>query len=457
MSVINSVLKDLENKPSSFTPLDLSKLSDNKQSDSLRKNIWLSVVIVIAGFSIAYLYFQMKLEEKEQQVTLLTAVESVPDNREKLLNSEKKPLMPEVSIKPVESKQQVTGLQLNETAEFLELSLKLPLGAQSFLTKSSLNKYVFLITNTSKIIVTPEIQDNDWIENIFVEGSVEGVEIHFHTPKNILVETLHKEQGQSYHWVIRLKKMKSVEKPVVNSLLNKSVDSQPDLNSKLAIPSQKTGISNDDDTVNLNRKVKVKRKVKLDIKPVVTKETDQQKLQKALLTIQNSDWDMAQLQLQKLLGSRVDKAARVELLTVLKFNQKDSEMKILIAESIRLYPSEDHFKVADARQLFSEEKYRLLIERYSNKLDNLDIINLLAATFQKNNQHARAIEYYQQSLVMNPQQPRKWVSIAISQEQKAQFDKAFQSYQMALKSGSLNDRLQDFIHNRLLQLNPSTN
>ena len=109
----------------------------------------------------------------------------------------------------------------------------------------------------------------------------------------------------------------------------------------------------------------------------------------------------------------------------------------------------------DAGLLFTDKKYSTLIKNYNDNLDDIKIINLVAASYQRTNQHKNAANYYQESLRLNFQQPRQWISLAISQEQLSKFDRSIQSYKMALKSGALNERLETFIHKRLQQLSSS--
>ena len=258
----------------------------------------------------------------------------------------------------------------------------------------------------------------------------------------------HKEQAQNYYWVIRLKK--SVPVPTFEAK-NKQIELPGTQQQEIAVK------DTDAEVHQVDLASSSQQQVKLEIKPVMSKLSDEQILQNARKAIQLKEWVLAQQQIEKLLGSRIDKKARIEFLALLRVQKKTAEMKLLLAKSLQLYPAENKFLIADAGQLFTEKKFLVLIKSYKSKLDNIKIINLLAASFQSIGQHDSAIDYYQRSLAMSPQQPRKWISLAISQEQKSQFDRALQSYQMALQSGTLNKRLQSFIHNRLQQLSQNTN
>ena len=458
MSVINNVLKDLKNKSSSFTPLELADVPNNKTQTPLYFKIFLPIVLfLVVVFLLAYFVNQSKARDMQSQNQSITTVELIQPEKELIerINHQKLPVVEKQ--KTLITKPEITGLQLKETVDYLELRLQLPIGAQSFLKKSSQNRYVFLISNAAKKIITPDIKDNTWLESITVDETVAGLEIQFLTRDKILVETHHNEQGGDYNWVIRLHKSLPVSTTItdVGQVEQAGKPSVVVEIQSLTANQKIVGVNKEKSPVNMVSSPQ--QQVRLEIKPVLSKQTDAQIFHNARVAMRQKDWLVAQQQLEKLLGSRVDKKARIELLAVLVRQKKSSQINLLLAKSLHKYPAENEFLVADAGQLFLQNNFSTLITRYKQKLNNIKLVNLVAASFQNIGQHDNAITYYQRSLATNPQQPRTWVSLAISQEQKAQFDRAFQSYQMALKSGALNKRLQSFIHDRLQQLSQNTN
>ncbi len=436
MSIINNVLKDLENHPSAFTPLDLSEVSKTKKTTAHYYNTWIAIIILlISGLTIYY--FFKPITEELNDTLVLSAPEKIPLIK-KQIDPDKSELLAQPEIKP---EKELTGLQLNETDTFLELMLQLPLGAQSFLKQSSQNRYVFLILNAGKQIITPDISDNAWLNNISIHEIEAGLEIQFDTMKDVLVETHHKEKGQNYYWNIRLKR--SIQQHVFEEI---SQQNTPPLATETV-----SAMITEDEPVKSREAI-----VKLEIKPVTSGVSDADLLLKAHELMQQREWLAAQKILSELLNGSVDKKARIKLIAVYKYQQKAEDMRQLLMQSLELYPYENSFLLEDASLLFSGRQFLVLIERYKNKLDNINIINLVAASFQNINQHDNAIVYYQQSLKLNPEQPRKWISLAISQEQKLQFKRASQSYQIALSSGVLNDRLTAFVQKRLQKLSTNT-
>ena len=452
MSVINNVLKDLENKPTSFTPLELTDVADKKSPTLKPLRIWLYVLTIVIPLA-AYVIYHLNTSVRNAPVQIIQPEESELVAIIDSVSDESQLLTQSMNDVPIVKQPEFTGLQLNETKLFLELSLRLPLGAQSFLKKSSQNQTVFLISNASKKIVIPDIKDNAWLEKITIDDTAAGIEINFHTLDNVLVETRHKNQGENYNWMIRLKR----SLPQINVAATSKPKELAVANSALQLVANKKVTKDESDMQTVNVVSEQRQQVKLDIKPVVSIETDVQILKKARNAMRQQNWIDARQLLEKLLGGRKDIKARVELIALLKYQKKTSEMKQLLLKSLMLYPDERELLVADSGQLFSEKKFLMLINRYKNQQENFSILNLVAASFQKIGQHDNAIIYYQRSLGINPQQPRKWISLAISQEQIAQFGRALQSYKIALQSGSLNQRLQAFIHTRLQKLSQSSN
>jgi tetratricopeptide (TPR) repeat protein len=73
---------------------------------------------------------------------------------------------------------------------------------------------------------------------------------------------------------------------------------------------------------------------------------------------------------------------------------------------------------------------------------------LLAASYQRLEEHDSAIRYYQLSLKQDSSNAKNWIGLGISQEHIAALEDALNSYQQAAKRGNLNNRLRAFIAKR---------
>jgi tetratricopeptide (TPR) repeat protein len=153
-----------------------------------------------------------------------------------------------------------------------------------------------------------------------------------------------------------------------------------------------------------------------------------------------------------LLGGKFDHQARTHLLELLSQQNDGEGFSILLAASLKKYPQDRVFLLYEANRLFAEKQYLSLIEKFKNHTENDQLLSLLATSYQRTEQHQLAVEYFIAALRINPQQPRLWISLGISQQNLSQREQALSSYKMALRSGSVNQRLHDFVQSKIKQL-----
>jgi MSHA biogenesis protein MshN len=121
----------------------------------------------------------------------------------------------------------------------------------------------------------------------------------------------------------------------------------------------------------------------------------------------------------------------------------------LLQSSLLEYPQDQFFRTEYARSLFASGAYRETIAQ----LDEEAVLDasqqaLLAASYQRLDQHEAAIRHYQLALQQDEKNARNWIGLGISQEQNAAFDAALDAYQQASRVGGLNARLQAFVERR---------
>ncbi len=83
-----------------------------------------------------------------------------------------------------------------------------------------------------------------------------------------------------------------------------------------------------------------------------------------------------------------------------------------------------------------------------DKLDDVKQKALLAASYQRLDQHENATRYYRLALDQDSANAKNWIGLGISQEHNAALSDALFSYQTAASLGSLNSRLQAFVEKR---------
>ena len=140
---------------------------------------------------------------------------------------------------------------------------------------------------------------------------------------------------------------------------------------------------------------------------------------------------------------------RLHLLNLWQQQLKLTDYRQLLMQSVAIYPADEDFAMMDAAILFSGEQFLPLIQRYQGFEQSAKLQALVAAAYQRLQQHDKASEFFMRSLALDSQQPKNWISLAISQEQLSQSAEALNSYQMARRSGPVNQRLDEFIRQRI--------
>lgn len=441
MSVINNMLKQLDARPSSFTPLNLSAMPQHPQQFGRHKLFLLlaSIMMILAAL-FGYQYYR---------TMPLSAQIAAPDMKTQPIIAQS-PDKAETTSPPAETTTELTGLQIQEGADYIELSLHLGASAQAFLRQQSPDRYVFLITNSGKQIMAPQLENNRWLKRIDISQDVEGVQIRFETLPNVLVETKNRMQQGSYQWSIRLTEvaLKSTAETLPEVVASHPAAVQKKVSD--AVPLQ----LEQQEQVSEEMPDKQPPVVKMHIKATEKHLSDTHKLAKAQRLLRQRDWSRAGSQLRALLGSRVDRKARLSLLDLFKKQTDHQSFADLLQLSLQQYPQDMDFMQLDAGLLFEEKKYAGLIEKYQAKATRPEMLNLVAAAQQASGDHTAAIKTYRRTLALNKNQPRSWISLAISLEQVKHFDAALTAYRSAQNSGALNARLLQFCSARIQQLTP---
>ena len=198
--------------------------------------------------------------------------------------------------------------------------------------------------------------------------------------------------------------------------------------------------------------------VKVDIKSSKPQISADEQLQRAVTVIKNRRWPEAETLLQGLIDGPQDLAARTHLLGVYGQNGQNKQFSALVRESIQRYPQQSLFKTEYARSLIKRNAYQSVIEFLQN-INNADATQyaLLAASYQRLDQHQQAVRYYRQSLDKDGGNVKNWIGLGISQEQITRSKDALLSYRTAIKLGYLSTRLRAFVEKRIRQLEQALN
>jgi hypothetical protein len=452
MSVINSVLRDLDQKPTAFTPLELDTVAAKKNRDKGSGLYWVILPVSLILVAIVYWIEYYDIDKTEQGTQKVEVLSNEINRAKEIQPSEPQPVDSVMPVQPDTTannpyRNQISGLQIKENEAFMELAFQLSKFSPSFLKQRSNNRYVFVIKKVANSIVTPQISDSPWLKQIRISTLNEDVEIRFDTQPGVLVDTQERRGDGSYYWLIRLKKSLEVVQVTVETDSSAAVKPEMNVssvaNAERSIKSTQQALQKEELTV---------APVKLQIRPVQSKSTAKMKLDAAILAAQSGDITQARKSLEMLLGGEFDRQARTQLLGLLSQQGDSQGFNEMLQVSLQQYPQDEVYLLYEANRLFAKKQYLLLIDKFKAYTKNDQLLSLLATSYQRTDQHQLAVENFISALNINPQQPRLWISLAISQQNLSQREQALNSYQMALRSGSINQRLHDFVQSKIKQL-----
>ncbi len=456
MSVINSVLKNLEHQSSSFTPLDIGELSVKNKSHQFSK-LWLISLLVLVCGGIIALYFMSNfinqatpvVEEIEPTKTVDPVKTAIPTKPLNSIQAVDSPVAIQQKPAVMSPEQEITGLHINESREDMELEFQLSGETKIFLKQRANNLYVFQFDNTKSAILMPEINDNDWLSRISFKQAGNSLNLRFDTRDGVLVQTHDSQLNKKNLWSIRFKLPAALTPKNLTAMRPMSTDGElSKAVTKMSSEAEQKGILEQGG----GEKDSLQKHIKLDIKPIKEKLSDDQEFKNALGLLNNGQWIQAEALLLQLLGGEKDRMARLKLLDVYQSRQNVSAVNNLLSGSLRQYPQDLDFMKLQANQWFSNEQYHNIINQYKNNATDIHLISLVAASHQRLGQHAEAIDAFMTGINLDPLQSKLWVSLAISQQHLNLQEQALNSYKMALKSGQLNVRLNAFVNQRISQL-----
>ena len=445
MSVINSVLKELDARPNGFAPLGVDAVvADEKPSG--RKPFWvILLLLLVLGLAIAVHWMRLPIPETVQQAAELRSTGQLSSLA--VPRVQKTVALDPIEPEPVTPANSINGLHIRETEQFMEMEFQMSYTTSSYLKQRANNRYVFVLSDIRQSIAAPIIQDSPWIKQITIRSLAEDIEIRFDTQPGVLVETDERHENSNYHWLIRLKKSISAASETAAKNVKSS---QADIAALPQAPVPAQASESEDQAVS---KVSnpADKPVRLDISPVEQPSSDRQQMARALRLLGQGESAAAIPLLQQLLGREFDRDARIHLLSVFKQSNPGAYAQLL-RESLSAYPQDSLFQLHQANWLFAAQRYMDLIGQFSSEQDDRGLISLVATSLQRLERHEEAVVKFKRALELEPAQPRTWLSLAISQQHLEREQDALASYQMALRSGPLNQRLRQFAEQNIGRL-----
>lgn len=440
MSIINNVLRDLEAKSTRFTPIDIASVS-NKSSRRpvLPGHYLLAVCLLIAGAGLLgwfYLPQQSAIEIAAQPpvVSAPQALASAAIELQQPVAVTPPPATAKTVAMPAEVVAiEIIGLQIRESDTDLRLEFSLTDKVVSYLKERGENSFVYHLKQVHSQIVAPTMHDKRWIKQLSIRPSDDGVDIDFRTAADILVETEQKQLDAETIWVILLKKAQpQVELAKAPPAVVEVAQQTAAATEILAAPSAKP-----------------EAPVKLEITSTNPNGKSASELLYAGELMHSGRNREAEDLLLSLLGGHQDMDARRQLLALYSRQKRGDYFSRLLRDSIDRYPAEAAFKTEYARVLFKTGAYRAVIDMFADEpAEDAAQQAMLAASYQRIDQHSDAISYYQLALAQDASNARNWIGLGISQEHDNALAAALESYRRAARMGNLNSRLQEFVEKR---------
>ena len=469
MSVINNVLKDLETRESRFTPIEITSVEAPTAPGRDLKPVVIGLLLLLLLAAAGWIYLQQQTMPGFAAPAALPSVDTPPAPVAATQGSQ--PVEAASTVAPGKSSDiadgvvtdqmignQIIGLQIRESEQEMRMEFVLRDKVVAYLEERGENSFGYHLREVESQIVAPILTDNPWIQTLAITSAEQGVDIKFVTAPEILVETRQSEVDGEPVWAINLRK--AVNRPVVATASARAFTNsaaaapvaEPTSEQALpvappALPEARAPASDAEPEVPAAKAAA--SIVKLEINPTNPDAKPARQLEYALELINSRRLTDAENLLLKLLGGVEDYRARQHLLALYQGRQRANRFDRLLRESMARYPDDALFRTEYARLLFQKAAYREVIDLFSatGALDS-DQQALVAASYQRLDQHADAIRHYRLALQQDAGNAKNWVGLGISQEHSSELVSALDSYQRAGRLGTLNRRLRAFVDKR---------
>lgn len=453
MSVINNVLKDLENRESGFDPIEVPSLDGRVEGKPVLKPALMVMLILVPMVAVGGYLWQNQGDVGTIVVAGTNPVATIEETMvdAEPLSIEAEPLEPVAMVvvepepEPAEiaPRNQIIGLQIREADDAMELEFVLRNQVVAYVTERSENTFAYHLREIDSQIVAPVLRDNRWLQSLEISPAGDGVDIRFQTVDGILVETRQHQAEDGRAWSIGFRQPEPEPVVAINAsqLPARSV-TEPLIEADAEEVSEPV-------IARIDPAIQAPEEVKLEIRTSNPNATDVNRLRYALDLINTGRHADAEKLLRDLLHGSEDRAARTHLLALYGHQNRQDRLARLAQDSLTRYPEDQVFLTEFARARYQAKAYRSALDLLSSiPRFNADQHALAAACHQRLEHHERAIEHYLKALKIDAANAKNWVGLGISQEHTADIEKALQSYQNAARLGSLNGRLQSFVEKR---------
>lgn len=458
MSVINSVLKDLEIRQSRFTPIDLdpvpAPVSERRRRDP--RPAFFAGILLLGCAAGAWAYLVQSPAGPPQQPALQIAAPAASDPLPQNPSASSAAIaapgalaVAEIDDGPVPN--QLVGLQMREAGDVLRLEFALRDRAVAFLRERAQSGFSYHLRDVENRIAAPRMRGNRWIRELAILSLDSGVDIRFETVPGIQVETSHGLVDGEPVWAIELRRSTPAPERREDIAVAPAADPPAESGSTANAPAPSPGRPDEvpaasPEPLQGDGQAPV---VRLDIKSTDRAAQMRERLAYVVELINSGRAADAEKLLLGLLGDTGDHAARQHLLVLYDREHRGDDAIRLLRDSIEAYPGDALFVNEYARQMFRRGAYLAAIDALSGQATT-DAAQqaMIAASYQRLDLHDAAVRHYRLSLAQDETSAKNWVGLGISQEQGAQLADALDSYRRAKQAGGLSAGLQAFVDRR---------
>jgi MSHA biogenesis protein MshN len=400
MSVINQMLKDLDQRQADKTPAQQHIAMAYAKQNSNKKLVWIIIGLIIVNIAGLYLWrVNERNVQLEQQLAAKKATQNI--NQQQIVNNEK-------NSNAVVSSETLEQKKINQqNTERVTIVQSQAIKANSTVSNSNLQtKEITLPTQNIAAEKTTKTVDKNQVE---------------HAPKLIEPKTENvSKQAQS----------KAIQKPIQDK--KTKTDVVPAEQPRMSITRTKTS----------------------------PEELVKQKMAKAMLAIENKNATLAEQLFEDVLLLIPEHIEARKQLAALWFGRQAYQDALnTLSQGISLRPNYLDFRVLQARiylQLGSIEQAYETLNRYfstqQGSVQNIEFLSLFAGIAQQQKHFQQSTIAYKLLTEKQPSQAKWWLGLAISEDSLANYDNAKKHYTEALTKINITENAKQFIEQRLRQL-----
>jgi len=410
MSVINQVLRDLQQQEPQLRLVEPEALRGSARQDSGRRRpaVWIGFAALLAIGGVLLALYAPERDTATADSTpnpKVAPFSGVIEGKESLVATSVDPAKDEES-----AISRLQGLQLDRGPRSLSLRFELSAATTSYLQRQSGNEYRFVLRNSQSEVETPALGVNPWIRHLELQPRDGNLLVALETEPRVSVETSTQPRpAGGQNWIL------SLQAPTEPEPATAAVETGIEVETEA------------DTTETMTAAGKAIDPPQAAAEPAPATGAQEKAATTATATSTGPEHPVA---------------------------EDDAPPKLDIrASAARSAPSPALERRRRAHALFRAGDYAGLVRRFAEDPRQDD---LLALAWQRLGQYQQAVASYRRLLQREPAEARHWVGLGLSLEQLQRPAEALSAYDRARALGGLSNRLEVFVAERLRLLGSAT-